>query len=259
MNIKQTQSIHSELIEKEFRTFLLSEMENQGSRKSKQLDWLQYMMDTSRPEKIVKDLLNYSCIDNVNRGRALDIGCGFGSLLIALQTYFVQVCGIDIDELYVEWSKKRVPDGEVICGNAKNMPWSNESFDVVTSTDVFEHINYDEQKIVASELMRVLKPGGHGIVIVPNRFQILDEHNKVLFGTWLPALKRKPYVKFFLNNNYYNQCWERTGRGWRELFESQGFQVKVEPYYMKGWNFLKYALVIPPNRYKLYLKKSDSI
>lgn len=255
MDIKQPQSIDSQSIEEQFQDFLLSQMKNQGSSESKQLVWAQYMMDTSRQKKIVQDLLNYSGIDTINRQKALDIGCGLGSLLIELQAHFVQVCGIDINQLYVEWSRKRAPNAEVIYGNAKKIPWPDESFDAVTSTDVFEHIDYDEQKIVASELMRVLKPGGYGIVIVPNRFQILDEHNKVLFGTWLPTGKREPYVKFFLKDNYYNQCWERTGSGWKRLFESQGFQVRVEPYYMKGWNFLKYALVIPPNRYKLYLKK----
>lgn len=119
---------------------------------------------------------------------------------------------------------------------------------------MFEHINYQEQELVATELMRVLKPGGFGIIIVPNRFQVLDEHNKVLFGTWLPTSKRKLYVSLFSSSKYYDECWERTGNVWRLLFEKQGFKVTIEHHYPKSWDFLRY-LLFPPNRYKLYLEK----
>lgn len=173
---------------------------------------------------------------------------------MVLKPYFEKIYGIDINEIYAEWTRKRAEQSEVICGNAKKLPWSKEWFDLVCATDMFEHVEYGEQELIASELMRVLKPGGYGIIIVPNRFQILDEHNKALFGTWLPTSKREFYVKAMSKNKYYDCCWERTGRGWKRLFEAQGFKVTVKPHFLKGWNFLKYFLV-PPNRFKLYLKK----
>ncbi len=259
MDLKTTTSGFGEFnsIEEQFRKFLYSQVEQQGYSKSKQISWVEYMLDTSRPKKIATDFFSDFNPGYSKGDKALDIGCGFGSLMISLQPYFEQVCGIDINEKYVEWSSKRNPYSEVIHADAKNLPWSDNIFDLVCATDVFEHLEYDAQKQVASEVMRVLKPGGYGIIIVPNRFQILDEHNKVLFGTWLPTSLREPYTKFLSKNKHYDKCWERTGKGWKQLLESQGFTVSsLNPYYMKGMTFLKYLLV-PPNRYKLYIQKAN--
>lgn len=52
-----------------------------------------------------------------------------------------------------------------IVGDAHNMPFSDSSFDAVMHIYVFEHL-YDPQK-AASEILRVLKPGGYMLGIVP--------------------------------------------------------------------------------------------
>ena len=257
MSIKRSQPQVSvvDKIEEEFRGFLYSDnSENAGFSPSKKLSWAEYMQDLSRPVKIVRDFFADLDISPQNRHRALDVGCGFGGLLIALQPYYEEVYGIDINRTFLEWSQKRVANAKVIYANAKQLPWSDQWFDLICATDVFEHLNYQEQELVASELMRVLKPGGAGVIIVPNRFQILDEHNRVFFGTWLPADKRMSYIKALSRNKTYDLCWERTGRDWQRLFESQGFKVKIIPHYIKGWNFLKYFF-LPANRFKLYIQK----
>jgi ubiquinone/menaquinone biosynthesis C-methylase UbiE len=246
-----------EAIEEEFRHFLHSDnLENQGFSLSKKLSWAKYMQDLSRPITIVHNLFSDLNISSQEKNRALDIGCGFGGLLIALQPHYQEVYGIDINQTFLEWSQKRATNAKVIYANAKQLPWSENYFDLICATDMFEHINYEEQDLAASELMRVLKPGGHGVIIVPNRFQILDEHNKVFFGTWLPTSKRQFYLTALSQNKTYDYCWERTGKGWQHLFEIHGFEVTITPHYMKGWNFLKYLLV-PANRYKLYIKKPE--
>ena len=245
----------SNQVEGEFRDWIYNQAKNRGYSKSKELSWAEYMLDTSRPEKIVKDFLAEFSLSTKKRHRALDIGCGLGGLLMALQHHFDRVYGIDINKTYVQWSSKRASHSEVVHGSAIKLPWPDEWFDVICATDMFEHIDYDEQQLVASEIMRVLKPGGYAIIIVPNRFQILDEHNKVLFGTWLPPSKREFYVRALSKNDNFDSCWERKGSGWKRLFENQGFQVTLKPYFIKGWIFLKYLLV-PPNRYTIYLKKN---
>ena len=37
------------------------------------------------------------------------------------------------------------------------LPFKNNSFDYILSADVLEHVGYDNQKIVVSEMFRVLK------------------------------------------------------------------------------------------------------
>lgn len=240
--------------ESDFYAFLLKKAELYGFEESKRLYWSQYMMDTSRGKRTVKHILDYFKINYPESYKVLDIGCGFGSLLITLQHHFERVCGIDIDDERVQWAKKRASGSDVICGNATKLPWPDGEFDLVISTDVFEHISYEEQHQAASDLLRVLKPGGRGYLEVPNRFQLLDEHNRVWFGTWLPDSVHEKYVKFILKNESYVPCWERTGKGWKHLFKSQGFQVSIEPHFFNGHTYLKYFL-IPPNRYKIYLTK----
>jgi len=221
---------------------------------SQKQDWIKYMSDLSRSEQLIEKVIDFFKPSKQQKKKALDVGCGFGNLLLVLQEEFTQVCGIDIGPKSVEWSKKRAIGAEVMNANATEIPWPDREFDLVTATDVFEHIPYPEQEKAASEMMRVLKLGGYGYVEVPNRLQIRDEHNSLWFGTWLPDKLRKKYAKIAYKNGAYVQCWERTRRGWRKLFESQGFIVTIKPRYLKGLNSLKYFL-IPPNRYHIYLTK----
>ena len=122
------------------------------------------------------------------------------------------------------------------------------NLDFIISTDVFEHIPLGNQHHAASEVFRVLKAKAKGYIEVPNKFQMLDEHNKVWFGTYLPPMIRRLYTTAFTKNAKYLQCWERTGHAWHRLFETAGLTTKVVPYaYRKKW--------LPPNRFKIFLEK----
>lgn len=107
-------------VEKAFVDYLLSKSQVQPYSKSKQKFWLQYMLDERRPEKILEDFWAQLKKPFLEKQRALDIGCGFGGLLIALQLHFKEVCRIDINEEYVEWAAKRNPNAHVTYANAKN-------------------------------------------------------------------------------------------------------------------------------------------
>jgi SAM-dependent methyltransferase len=58
-------------------------------------------------------------------------------------------------------------------GSGENLPFSNASFDLVTCTDVLEHITNDDSTV--REINRVLKPGGYVLITVP-AFQSLWGH-----------------------------------------------------------------------------------
>ena len=250
----ENRELQEEFNEAEFYAFLSQTADLWAKHDFQKQGWIKYMSDLSRSKQIVEKVIDFFKLSKQQKKKVLDVGCGFGNLLLALQEEFTQVCGIDIEPTCVEWSKKRAGRAEVIDGSATKIPWQDREFDLIISTDVLEHIPYSEQEMAASEMMRVLKPGGCGYVEVPNRLQIVDEHNFLLFGSWLPDKLRKKYAKFVSKKGAYIQCWERTGRGWRKLFEFQGFQVTIKPRYLKGLNFLKY-LLIPPNRYHIYLSK----
>lgn len=90
------------------------------------------------------------------RGRVLDIGCGlqpYRPFLDASQTEYV---GID---------REGPLSKPTIVGNAESLPFPDESFDVVLSTQVLEHLPEPERAL--AEAVRVLKRGGRLILTVP--------------------------------------------------------------------------------------------
>ncbi len=114
---------------------------------------------------ILKIIKKYTKISSLN---ILDVGCGTGALMIEL-SHFGNISGIDIAQTAIDFCKTRgISDVKV--GNALDIPYSDNSFDVVLALDVLEHIKEDELAI--KELKRVLKPNGILITFVP-AFMIL--------------------------------------------------------------------------------------
>ncbi len=95
--------------------------------------------------------------------RILDAGCGSGRMLQELAAYG-QVSGIELDEDAAEMAAQR-GWGEVAVGRLEELPWEDDTFDLITSLDVVEHTPDD--RVALAELRRVSKPGGWLLVTVP--------------------------------------------------------------------------------------------
>lgn len=95
--------------------------------------------------------------------KILDTGCGTGMLLKEMESF--GVCyGIDISQRAVDFCKNR-GIGNVQIADAANIPYSDNTFDVVVALDVIEHIKDDENAL--KEIYRALKPQGMAIIAVP--------------------------------------------------------------------------------------------
>lgn len=209
--------------------------------------WINYAKNDVERGNVLTETL-FDEIGLMRYQSALDIGSGFGGQCVALKSRFERVYGIECIKERVQWSVRRAPECSMTNGNAVELPFQKGVFDFVVSIDVFEHISGAEQHEAAGEIWRVLKTDGKAYLEVPNRFQILDEHNKVWFGTYLPPTLRRSYTKAFSKNKKYLQCWERSQKGWQRLFHSKGFKTTIVPYgYAKAW--------LPPSRFKIYLEK----
>lgn len=92
--------------------------------------------------------------------QALDVGCGGGFLSNFLAKEGLSVTGIDLSESSLAIARRKDETQSVIYvrANAYEMPFENESFDVVTSTDFLEHV--EDPKRVLREVARCLKTGG---------------------------------------------------------------------------------------------------
>lgn len=87
----------------------------------------------------------------------LDLGCGTGFVMKKAAKYFKKIYGIDISEKMVN-NIKLLPNMKVFTGDIANLPFGNDSFDVVTSVAVLHHIS--DHTPVIKEVYRVLKKEG---------------------------------------------------------------------------------------------------
>jgi SAM-dependent methyltransferase len=121
--------------------------------------------------------------------RILDYGCGAGHRVYELlDAGYEHAAGYDVlDYLNLRDPADRsrfhiAPDGR--------MPFDDASFDFIFSDQVFEHVL--DQPAAWHEIVRVLKPGGVSVHVIPAKWQVIEPHIKVPFGG-LRLLKQYPY------------------------------------------------------------------
>jgi ubiquinone/menaquinone biosynthesis C-methylase UbiE len=93
-----------------------------------------------------------------------EVGCGDGQWLVDLVGWGAdpaRMAGIDLLEGRLETARGRLPAADLRVGDAAELPWPNESFVLVLQSTMFTSIlDPDMKRRVASEMLRVLRPGG---------------------------------------------------------------------------------------------------
>jgi SAM-dependent methyltransferase len=144
--------------------------------------------------------------------KILDMGCGLGEFMIHFNKLGAESFGIEVDPEKVALIKDAEIKSHVQVAPAERLPFSEETFDLVFSHEVLEHVNDDRQAI--AEALRVLKPGGKFIIFCPNIRWPFETHGiylgkKYLFGniplvTYLPRFiykKLTPHVRNYSNKD----------------------------------------------------------
>lgn len=94
--------------------------------------------------------------------KILDVGCGTGANLEML-SQFGKAEGVDVSDDALEFCRKK---GLITHkGLAEELPFADESFDLVTALDVVEHLDDDLSGL--REMFRVLKKDGRTMIFVP--------------------------------------------------------------------------------------------
>jgi SAM-dependent methyltransferase len=107
--------------------------------------------------------------------RILDAGCGTGGNLRWLSR-FGQAYGIDLAPQAVHFCQQRQLT-TVSRASVLDLPFENESFDLVTSFDVIYHLGVSDDVAALRELRRVTRPGGAVLVRVPAAEWLRSEHD----------------------------------------------------------------------------------
>lgn len=109
--------------------------------------------------------------------RVLEIGSGVGATLRKFSEQF-ETHGLDLSEIALKYARTRVSKN-LVRGSGLLLPYRSESFDLVMSTDVLEHV--DTPETVCTEVYRVLRPGGLWMTVVP-AYQFLWSERDVRLG-----------------------------------------------------------------------------
>lgn len=112
------------------------------------------------------------------QGDYLDVGAGNGELIDRVMREFkvkVQACDYRDDLMTIGELKV-----EVVDLNQEPLPYPNESFDLVTCTEVIEHL--EDHRSAVREMERVLRPGGVLVVSTPNILNLRSRLRYLFFG-----------------------------------------------------------------------------
>lgn len=113
-------------------------------------------------------------------GCTLVDGCGVGMYLSHLEKQVRVIVGLDIEFERLIEAKQRVET--VVNGVGEALPFSAETFDLIVSHEVLEHVE-DDQKTI-NEIVRSLRPGGRLVLFCPNRGYPFETHGIYWRGSY---------------------------------------------------------------------------
>lgn len=179
--------------------------------------------------KIARILRQYvSC-----SSRILEAGSGTGRILNFLaMTTGAFGCGLDYSmeaNKLAQASRTLATNCVFVCGDLTNMPFSDNSFDVVFSDSVIEHL--EDPEAALREMSRVARVGGLVVVTVPNRLR---------FDGWdlYKRLRKPPYLQRSFTPWHLKFLFENVGLKFRgfwgdTLFLPRNFQLLLRKFQKK--------------------------
>ena len=123
----------------------------------------------------------------------------------------------------------------VPCQDAQDLTFADASFDLCTSTDVFEHVPDDSRAF--AELFRVLRPGGLAAFTVPLGPQHETVERAVLYGGRVEHRLPVEYHDDHLRGRGQVLCYRNYGRDIVERLTVGGFRHAeiIEPDRSRWW------------------------
>lgn len=163
----------------------------------------------------------------------LDVGCGLGMYTSAFLRYTPRVFGVEIEAARSREARDRAQG--VIRAVGETLPLADNTFDVVFSHEVLEHVADD--LLCAREMVRVTRPGGRIVIFVPNRAYFFETHGIYWRGVY--RFGNKPLVNWLpdrLRNRLAPHVRAYTGRVLRRLFADLPVRVVVHTQIYPGYD-----------------------
>jgi ubiquinone/menaquinone biosynthesis C-methylase UbiE len=196
----------------------------------------------------VSSLSNYI---NIKDMKVLDIGAGIGGLSAAFAKKGAIVTAIDVDDGYQKLSKI----GYEECGvdvesqlfDGGDLPFPNESFDIVCCFNIFEHVPNLER--LFREMQRVLKQGGIVVGRADYKYSWSniksDPHYGLPLNILMPKWFRRWVVVDVTKRNYElgESVWAKNFKDIEKRFDKVGMSTY-------RWNDDFISVKLPDNDFK---------
>jgi SAM-dependent methyltransferase len=185
----------------------------------------------------------------------LDIGCGYGGLLIAMkEAGATRLTGVEIETDRLHWAGVRMRELGYeadlrkldIC--EEQTVTALDSYDVILAQDVLEHVAVPS--VAIGHIVRLLRPGGVVFMQVGNKFspeQLAGDHHYRLPG--ITMLSRPQAIEYFCTrlkqpvSNYAVGSW-REEKYYRHVFRRWGVALHRVDHFPTTDHVLWYAKAI---------------
>jgi 2-polyprenyl-3-methyl-5-hydroxy-6-metoxy-1,4-benzoquinol methylase len=116
------------------------------------------------PGRLADTIFSVFYLNAIPHGRLLEVGCGSGRMLKSMQDKGWDVVGVDPDPIAINNAKSK---GLIVYqGILADQKFMKDSFDAIALSHVIEHV--PDPLNLLKECERILKPGGHLVLITPN-------------------------------------------------------------------------------------------
>jgi ubiquinone/menaquinone biosynthesis C-methylase UbiE len=189
-----------------------------------------------------------------NGMRVLEVGAGTGRDSDTIASMGAEVWTLDYSEESLRLMSAHLSEPvRIVCGDALSLPLASDSFDLVFHQGLLEHFRNPGDLL--SENYRILKPGGHVLVDVPQRFHYytLAKHVLMFLDKWfagwetefsvgeLSGLMEKQGFEIagVFGHNLYPPIWYR---GVRRVTMKAGLRLPMYPLSSPGIQALRRGL-----------------
>ncbi len=152
-------------------------------------------------------------LSKLNFRNCLDVGCASGYMISEIAKIYpnCKYFGIDSYDQAIDYAKKNYPNIEFKAASADNLPFKNDSFDLVLFYETIEHVENPQDCL--KEISRILKKNGTLILT-------MDSGSKLFRLVWFiwERTKGKIWQGAHLHPFHHS--------GLEELIKNSGFSIR---------------------------------
>jgi SAM-dependent methyltransferase len=115
----------------------------------------------------LKDIVR-AMLGNSSSQRVLDVGCGIGNYHGLLKGAFRDLVGIDVSTQCIERARKENTHVSYDVYEGDVLPYADATFDAAYTICVMHHVPTSQWSNFVSEMYRILRPGGIGLIFEHN-------------------------------------------------------------------------------------------